>query len=96
MTKIAIGDVAHEDLVAAFANAQGDVMTKAFFENGYGVSVIRTAHSYGGQIGLYEVAVLKGTPEQYELCYDSGLTEDVIGWVEPFEVVDFTEAVSSL
>jgi hypothetical protein len=35
------------------------VQAKHFFGNGYGVSVIRSSHSYGGSDGLYELAVVK-------------------------------------
>lgn len=52
------------------------------FENGYGASVIRNSMSYGHQTGLFEVAVLKGT----ELCYDTPVTSDVLGW-QTFEDV---------
>lgn len=96
MTNIDIVDATREDLVAAFANAQGDVMTRAFFTNGYGVSVVRHAHSYGGQIGLFELAVLKGVPYNWEICYDTSITNDVIGWLEPHEVVEYTQKVSQL
>lgn len=85
-----------EELIAAFRNAQGDVNTKAFFANGYGVSVIRHYGSYGYASGLFELAVLKGTPNNYDLCYTSGITGDVLGYLTPEEVVDYTEKVSQL
>jgi hypothetical protein len=51
-----------------------------FFPNGYGVSVVRFRGSYGYEDGLYEVAVLKGTDENnFEICYDTVVTDDVIG-----------------
>ena len=34
------------------------VICRVHFENGYGVSVVRHQHSYGGKQGLYELAVL--------------------------------------
>ena len=45
------------------------------FPNGYGASVVKHDGSYGGKSGLWELAVLEGE----ELCYTSGITEDVIG-----------------
>ena len=55
------------------------VQAKHFFDNGYGVSVIRSRHSYGGSLGLYEAAVLKGTEEEYEVYYETPITDDVLG-----------------
>jgi hypothetical protein len=62
------------------------VVARYFFENGYGVSVVRFRGSYGYDQGLYEVAVLKGTEDDYELCYDTVLTEDVLGYQSEEEV----------
>jgi hypothetical protein len=56
------------------------VQAKHFFGNGYGVSVIRSSHSYGGTSGLYELAVLKGTEDKWKICYDTYITEDVLGY----------------
>jgi hypothetical protein len=51
-----------------------------FFPNGYGVSVVRFPGSYGYGLGLYEVAVIKGTDEEdFKLCYDTPITDGVIG-----------------
>lgn len=55
------------------------VQAKHFFDNGYGVSVIRSRHSYGGSEGLYEAAVLKGNDEEYEVYYETPITDDVLG-----------------
>ena len=46
------------------------------FDNGYGASVIKHDHSYGGKKGLYELAVLD---KEGSLCYDTPITSDVIG-----------------
>jgi len=45
------------------------------FDNGYGASVIKHDYSYGGKSGLWEIAVLN----EGDICYTSGITEDVIG-----------------
>lgn len=58
----------------------GGVQHKYSFPNGYGASVVKHDFSYGGKQGLWELAVLEGE----ELCYTSGITDDVIGhltWV---------------
>ena len=62
------------------------VQAKHFFDNGYGVSVVSFPGSYGFRDGLYESAVLKGTEEEWEICYDSVITDDVLGYQSEEEV----------
>jgi hypothetical protein len=66
--------------------AAGGVQAKHFFDNGYGISVVKFRGSYGYEQGLYESAVLKGTEEKYEICYDSAITDDVLGYQTEEEV----------
>jgi hypothetical protein len=55
-----------------------------FFPNGYGLSIVRFKYP-GSNIGSYtddktwEVAILKGTKDVWEICYDTDMTNDVIG-----------------
>ena len=53
------------------------------FDNGYGVSVVRGPHSYGGQRGLYELAVLD---KDGFITYETPITSDVIGFLRPEDV----------
>lgn len=62
------------------------------FPNGYGASVIRGPYTYGGDEGLFELAVLCGD----SLCYDSGITEDVIGHLTPKEIVALLRKIRAL
>jgi hypothetical protein len=55
------------------------VQARHFFDNGYGISVVRFKGSYGYEEGLYESAVLKGTEENWHICYDTPMTSDVLG-----------------
>lgn len=62
------------------------VQAKHFFDNGYGISVVRFKGSYGYEEGLYESAVLKGTEENWHICYDTPMTSDVLGHQSEEEV----------
>lgn len=57
-----------------------------FFDNGYGVSVIRHRGSYGYSLGLYELAVIRGSEEKFDLVYDTSVTDDVMGYLTEDDV----------
>ncbi len=68
------------------------IAARQFFDNGYGVSVVRFTSpfgfggSYGADEGLYEVAVIKGTEDDWNICYDTPITDDVLGHLSEEEV----------
>ena len=67
------------------------IAARQFFDNGYGVSVVRFttyfgAGSYGSEEGLYEVAVIKGTEDDWNITYDTPITDDVLGHLSEEEV----------
>ena len=62
------------------------------FANGYSASVIRTPHSYGGEEGLYELAVLRGN----RLDYTTPVTDDVLGWLTKRDVTRALRAIEAL
>jgi hypothetical protein len=72
------------------------VRAKYFFPNGYGVSVVRFNGSYGYEEGLYESAVLKGTEENWHICYDTWITSDVLGHQSEEEVVTLLQQIKDL
>jgi hypothetical protein len=51
------------------------------FKNGYGASIISGGMAYGSNEGLLEIAVIRylGDGDEFELCYDTEVTSDVIG-----------------
>ena len=63
------------------------------FPNGYGASVIKHDHSYGGSEGLWELAVL-GTDG--ELTYETPITSDVIGWLTDEDVDGLLSQINEL
>ena len=69
---------------------------KWFFDNGYGASVIRHKWSMGYEDGLYELAVIKGTPDSWKITYNTPITDDVVGCLTPREVVGYLKRIKNL
>ena len=51
---------------------------RIMFDNGYGASVVVGPYTYGGEDGLYELAVLGSDGK---LCYDTPVKNDVEGYL---------------
>ena len=68
------------------------------FANGYGASVIAGGtYTYGGDEGLQELAVLKFKEDgNYSLCYDTEITDDVLGYLNDGDVVDLLDRIEKL
>jgi hypothetical protein len=71
----------------------GGVMSRIQFDNGYGASVVKTPYTYGGDKGLYELAVLDS---EGHLTYDTPITNDVIGYLRDIDVTDVMEKIQQL
>jgi len=76
----------------------------AHYPNGYGASVIQGPYSYGGDSGLYELAVLHESRRRVveigddgmELCFRTPITNDVIGYLTAEEVVGHLHEIARL
>ena len=68
------------------------IVSRTKFDNGYEVSVVKSQYSYGGEKGLYELAIFKDG----EICYDTTITGDVIGYLRPEDVTDVMEKIQQL
>lgn len=66
------------------------------FDNGYGASVVRFTYSYGFEQGLWDLAVIKFNDEDYELVYDTEITNDVIGYLSEDEVDNLLTQIEAL
>jgi hypothetical protein len=75
------------------AAGMGGVMSRIQFENGYGASVVKTDYTYGGDKGLYELAVLDSDGN---LTYATSVTDDVIGYLRPEDVTDVMAKIQQL
>ena len=67
-----------------------------FFANGYGVSVLIGGHCYGDGSAPYELAILTGNVKKWNLCYDTPITNDVLGYLTPEEVTEYMIEVQKL
>jgi hypothetical protein len=68
------------------------------FPNGYGASVVQFPGSYGYSHGLWELAVLKfyGEGNDFDLCYNTGITSDVIGYLDREGVDSYLQKIKDL
>ena len=62
------------------------------FDNGYGISVVKGNMFYSNGVDTYEVGILK----EGVLCYDTPITDDVIGYVSADEVSKYNETNSRI
>ena len=73
-----------------------------FFNNGYGISVIRyktlngTYGSYTSNEEEWEISVLIGNSAEYYLCYDTPITTDVVGHLTNDEVTNIMIQIQDL
>lgn len=67
-----------------------------FFPNDYGASIIKSPLSYGGDEGLFEIAVIKGNRDNWELCYDTPITNDVLGYLDSKDINKYLEQIEKL
>lgn len=65
---------------------------KMQFENGYGISVLKGTLFYSNGIDTYEVAVL----DNNGICYNTSITNDVIGYVDADEVSNIMKQIQEL
>lgn len=70
----------------------GGIQALTAYANGYGASVIQGPGSYGGEFGLYELAVLEGE----NICYTTPLTDDVLGHLTEADVTRLLGKIAAL
>jgi hypothetical protein len=67
-----------------------------FYPNGYGASIVQHEFSYGGNRGLWELAVIKGNEEEWDICYTTPITSDVLGYLQDNEVDELLTQIEAL
>jgi hypothetical protein len=77
----------------------GGVQKLFRFPNGYGASVVQFPYSYGGDRGLWELAVIRYSGEDndsFSLTYDTPITNDVLGHLNEQDVDALLDQVAAL
>ena len=64
---------------------------RIFFDNGYGASIIEDP-TYDG----FEMAVLEGTEDSFELTFDTPVTDDVIRGIPTDSVGEVLDQIKAL
>jgi hypothetical protein len=85
--------VKHEDIDFSDGYKKGGRQKLYHFKNGYGASVVKHEGSYGGKSGLWELAVLDA---EGHLCYDTEITDDVIGHLNDPQVDALLNQIANL
>ena len=66
-------------------------------DNGYGASIVQHNSSYGGRVGLWEIAVTEyDEDDEWDICYDTPITNDVLGHLSESEVMDYLTQIEQL
>jgi hypothetical protein len=82
-----------KDLVFKQDIQRGLNAARVMFDNGYGASVVVGPYTYGGEDGLYELAVLG---KDKKLTYNTSVTDDVEGYLSEDDVTKLLEQIQKL
>lgn len=67
------------------------------YKNNYGASVVRHSFSYGHNEGLWELAVIKWNDDDtWDICYDTPITDDVLGYLTENAVKRYLKQIKKL
>ena len=88
---------AHREFLKNTDYINNGVQHKYAFPNNYGASVVKHDFSYGGQNGLWELAVLDySIDKEGEISYHTPITQDVIGHLTWKNVEEFLYEIKQL
>lgn len=67
------------------------------FKNEYGASCVKHWGSYGSEEDFWEIAVIKfNDNNKWDICYDTKITDDVIGWLDNDGVMKTLRQIKNL
>lgn len=89
--------VQKDDFVNWYIKVDGEErLARRFFGNGYGVFIIQGKYAYTDNDQEFEIAVLKGNEDDWELTYDTYIADDVIGHLSAREVLEIMVKIKNL
>ena len=71
----------------------GGIQCIVQYSNGYGASIVKTPYTYGGEKGLYELAVFG---KDGHITYDTPITSDVEGNLTESDVESLLKRIKEL
>ena len=69
------------------------IWAKIDFPNGWSASIVKNDVSYGGKMGLFEIAVLD---KKGDISSKTDITDDVLGWLDERKVEKTLDAIRLL
>lgn len=69
------------------------------FDNGFGASIINNIYSHTRNDQEFELGVIEKTGEEkndWELCYTTEITDDVIGYLSEEEIIEYLYKIKDL
>ena len=76
--------------------SNGGVQKLYKFPNGYGASVVRHSFSYGGDEGLWELAVIRYNGDHFDIDHGTPITDDVLGYLSEEGVDTILDKIAAL
>ena len=73
----------------------GNKRAKLFFKNGYGISVL-FHQNQSKDYYQYEIAVIKGVEEAFDICYNTSVADDIIRCDKSREIDDLMKEIQEL
>lgn len=90
----------YKKYIAVYDKFHGGEQYLFKFENGYGASVIKIEIIPGVKSDTWELAVIRWCSEPFDflwtLCYDTPITDDVIGFLSDKDVCKYLEDIKRL
>ena len=66
------------------------------YANGYGASIVKHPGTYGFENDLWELAVIMWENDDWDLTYDTSITNDVVGNLTEDDVIALCERIKNL
>lgn len=66
------------------------------FPNNYGASIVKHLGSYGSRRDLWELAVIYFDGDEWDLTYDTEITDDVEGYLTDQDVLELLRRIQAL